>query len=123
MSIPYFPPSISFGKTSNDIFLLHHSISNDIVLCMRLHDYITSLAIKERDAFAKRCGTSLGFLKLLAYGRKPCSPELAVAIDRETSGAVSFEELCPSPKMDWAYLRQKFGATNPSASQCSSSSI
>ena len=88
---------------------------------MRLHDYITSLAIEERDPFAKRCGTSLGFLKLLAYGRKPCSPELAVAIDRETSGAVSFEELCPPPKMDWAYLRQKLGGEIASASQCSAS--
>jgi len=90
---------------------------------MRLHDYITSLAIEDREPFAKRCGTSLGFLKLIAYGRKPCSPELAVAIDRETLGAVSFEELCPPPKMDWAYLRQKFGAASVNASQSSPSSI
>jgi DNA-binding transcriptional regulator YdaS (Cro superfamily) len=88
---------------------------------MRLHDYITSLAIEERDPFAKRCGTSLGFLKLIAYGRKPCSPELAVAIDRETSGAVCCEELCPPPKMDWAYLRQRLSAAASNSAQFSQS--
>lgn len=77
---------------------------------MRLHDYITSLAIEDRDPFAKRCGTSLGFLKLIAYGRKPCSPELAVAIDRESRGVVCFEQLCPAPKMDWTYLRHKLSS-------------
>ena len=77
---------------------------------MRLHDYLLTLSTEEKNAFAKRCGTSLGFLKLIAYGVKPCSPELSVEIDRESMGAVSFEDLCPAPKMDWDYLRRKFRA-------------
>lgn len=74
---------------------------------MDLKTYIREMAKEARPDFAQRCGTSLGFLRLVAYGAKPCSPELAVAIDRESGGAVPYRQLCPEPKMDWTYLEKK----------------
>jgi DNA-binding transcriptional regulator YdaS (Cro superfamily) len=78
----------------------------------KLLSYLKSLPKEAREPFAKRCGTSLGFLKLIAYGAKPCSPELAVAIDRESHGQVAYRELCPEPKIDWSYIEMK-GAHQP----------
>jgi len=52
----------------------------------------------DRATFAIRCDTSLGHLTNVAYGYKPCSPELAVSIERESGGAVTRPELRPE---DW----------------------
>jgi DNA-binding transcriptional regulator YdaS (Cro superfamily) len=51
-----------------------------------------------REAFAKDCGTTLGHLKNVMYGYKPCGPELAVSIERESGRAVTRRELRPE---DW----------------------
>lgn len=74
---------------------------------MELKTYIKQLPKEERDPFAKRCGTSMGFLRLIAYKTKRCSPELAVEIDRESNGLVPYKELCPAPKFDWEYVERK----------------
>ena len=55
----------------------------------------------DRAAFAIRCDTSLGHLTNVAYGYKPCSPELAVSIERESGGAVKRQELRPD---DWTRI-------------------
>lgn len=71
---------------------------------MNLRTYIASLPNHEaRVAFAERCGTTIGHLRNVAGGHKPCGETLAINVDRESDGAVSCEELCPS--VDWAYLR------------------
>ncbi len=55
---------------------------------MTLHDYIKALRKDELEVFASRCETSA----------------LAINIERESSAAVSCEEM--RPDVDWAYLRQ-----------------
>lgn len=66
---------------------------------MQLRVFIKSLPDEEaREAFAVRCGTSIGHLRNVGYGQKPCSHALAAAIERESSGEVKRPELCPD---DW----------------------
>lgn len=67
--------------------------------------FINSLPINEREAFAKRCGTSLGYLKQVAYKERKCPAWLAIALERESNRILRCEQLCPDPKVDWAYLR------------------
>jgi hypothetical protein len=55
---------------------------------MDLKTYLKPMTDAERDAFAKRCETSLGHLKNVMYGQKSCATDLAVHIHRETDGAV-----------------------------------
>lgn len=59
----------------------------------------------ERVAFAIRCGTTLGYLKLVMYGNRNCNAALAIAIDRESKSAVVCDDLCPN--VDFAYLRKQ----------------
>ena len=65
-------------------------------------EFWLSLAVDERPGFAVRCGTSVGHLRNIAYG-KPCAEKLAIAIERESGGEVRCETL--RPDVDWAYLR------------------
>lgn len=41
-----------------------------------------------REAFAARCETSIGHLRNVMYGVRPCAPVLAVAVERESAKAV-----------------------------------
>lgn len=70
---------------------------------MLLKPYLFSLPMDHRIAFARRCRTSYGHLRNVAYGQKPCAPELAIRVERESGRAVRCETLCPD--VDWAYLR------------------
>jgi DNA-binding transcriptional regulator YdaS (Cro superfamily) len=64
---------------------------------MKLSAYIKQLSTQEaRENFARQCGTSLGHLRNVAYGYRPCAAELAVCIEQVTDGAVTRQELCPS---------------------------
>lgn len=70
---------------------------------MKLLDYIKGLNKEQLEAFAAGCSTTVGQIKQVAYGRR-VGAELAIAIDRNTAGQVSCEEL--RPDIDWQYLRQ-----------------
>ena len=48
-----------------------------------------------REAFARDCETSLGHLRNIGYGYKPCATELAVAIEAWSRGEVTRKILCP----------------------------
>lgn len=65
-------------------------------------EYFVGLEPGERALLAKRCKTSVGHLRNVAYG-KTCGESLAIAIDRESRGTVRCESL--RPDVDWAYLR------------------
>jgi DNA-binding transcriptional regulator YdaS (Cro superfamily) len=69
----------------------------------KLRDYLNSLTMAEQLDLAERCGTSRGHMRNMVYGNATCSPELAIAIERESLGDVKVEELCRSA--DWAYIR------------------
>lgn len=71
---------------------------------MTLSEYLKTMDKEGLEAFARRCGTSAGQLKQVAYGNRRASAGLAVGLDRETNGTISCEVL--RPDIDWAYLRQ-----------------
>ncbi len=56
---------------------------------MELKTFIKSLPDEAaREAFAKRCGTTWGHLRNVMNGSRTCSAELAVALERESKGAL-----------------------------------
>lgn len=69
---------------------------------MDFKTYFMALPINEREKFAKRCGTSRAHLTNVAYGKK-CAALLAIAIERESRGAVRCETLVPEG--DWKVIR------------------
>lgn len=72
---------------------------------MTLNEYLKTLGKPEADDFATRCQTSVGFLRLIALGHRRAGYSLAVAIDRESQGAVCCRDL--RPDMDWDYIAKK----------------
>lgn len=62
---------------------------------MDLKTYLSPLSIEERDAFAKRCGTSRGHLQNVSNG-KTCGPQLATALERETGGQIRRQDMRPT---------------------------
>lgn len=63
---------------------------------MDLKTYFFSMSQVGREEFALHCGTTYGHLRNVAYGYREPSTELAVAIERESSRAVTRQELFPS---------------------------
>lgn len=72
---------------------------------MSLLEFIRPMSKDELDEFSKRCETTAGQIKQVAYGNRRASAGLSIAIDRETNGAITCDEL--RPDIDWAYLRDK----------------
>jgi DNA-binding transcriptional regulator YdaS (Cro superfamily) len=72
---------------------------------MTLHEYFNSLTKEQREAFAKRCETSVDYLIQLSLGYRQPKVELAVRISKESGGQVTCEGLLPD--VDWKYLRKQ----------------
>ena len=75
-----------------------------------LRAYLNGLPVAEQELFAKRCGTTVGYLrKLLATGdlvrEKTC-----VAIERESGGAVTRMALRPD---DWREIWPELDESMP----------
>ncbi len=70
---------------------------------MNLLDFIKRLDREGTDDFARRCGTTAGQLRQVAYGHRRASASLAILVDRESKGVVRCEDL--RPDIDWQYLR------------------
>ncbi len=68
-----------------------------------LRDYLNSLPVDEQAAFAARCGTTVGYLRKAISIRQPINAATAIAIERESGGAVTCESL--RRDVDWAYIR------------------
>lgn len=74
-----------------------------------LRAYLNGLPVAEQEGFAKRCGTTVGYLrKLLATGDQ-VREKTCVAIERESGGAVSRMALRP----DWREIWPELSAANP----------
>lgn len=83
---------------------------------MKLKDFLRSKPVADREAFAVACGTTLNYLKLVAYGAKPnVGADLCIAIERESGGAVRVEDL--RPDIDWAFRRAAADFGDAPASQ------
>jgi len=65
---------------------------------MELKTFIRRLPIERREEFAVKCKTTIGHLRNVMYGYKPCATELAVRIERESGLLVRRQEL----RSDWA---------------------
>ena len=62
------------------------------------------MPVAEQQAFAARCGTSIGYLrKILSTGQR-IGESIAINIDRESRGQITVEVM--RPDVDWSYLRQ-----------------
>lgn len=59
---------------------------------------------------ASACDTTLGHLKNVGYGYRPCAAELAVRIERHTAGQVSRRDLRPS---DWQDIWPELANSDP----------
>lgn len=69
-----------------------------------LKKYVSDLGSDcEREAFAARCGTTLGHLRQVYYGNRSCDAGLAIEIEKHTNQAIMCEELRDG--IDFAYLR------------------
>lgn len=77
---------------------------------MELKNFFMAMTMAEREAFARRCGTSRAHVTNVAYKTKPCSPKLAVEIDRESGGVVSCDTL--SSDVDWDWVRRSSDRKN-----------
>lgn len=67
-------------------------------------EYLRCLPPEERAAFAKRCGTSIGYLRKAVSVKQQIGVELCIRLERESAGALRCERLYPS--LDWSYLRR-----------------
>lgn len=65
--------------------------------------YINSLSPVERDAYANRCGTSIGYLRKAASVGQPLRESLCIELERESGAVVRCERL--RPDVDWSYIR------------------
>jgi DNA-binding transcriptional regulator YdaS (Cro superfamily) len=64
---------------------------------MQLIDYIKQFGSSEaRERFATAVGSTVGHLRNVGYGYRPCDPKLAMGIERESCGAVTRQELRPN---------------------------
>lgn len=65
---------------------------------------------KQRERFAKKCGTSWLYLQQVIQGQRNISPWLAVNLDRESNGELDMTELAievdPRHRIDWPYVRR-----------------
>ena len=65
---------------------------------MNLKQHISELCPDDREKFATDCKTTLGHLRNVMYGYRPCSAELASAVERVSGGAVTRQVMRPD---DW----------------------
>lgn len=70
-----------------------------------LKSFLAGLSVQDKDAFAERCSTTVGYLNQIMYGNSKCSASLAIKIDKESNGAVSCDLLCP--EADFDYVRNQ----------------
>lgn len=79
----------------------------------KLRAYLKSLGSDEaRKAFAKRCSTSLKYLRNASYGFRTLGPEICVNLERESDGALSRRDLRPD---DWVRIWPELAPQNEAA--------
>lgn len=80
---------------------------NGVMRGMTLKQHLSTLTPDGREQFATDCHTTLGHLRNVMYGYRPCSAELAAAIERVSHGAVKRPSMRPDDWQDiWPELAQ-----------------
>ncbi len=72
-----------------------------------LKSYIQNMPKNQRKEFAEKCGTSLGQLMQIYYGRRKCEINLAIQIHKNSNNAVTCDDL--RPDVDFLFLRENAG--------------
>lgn len=67
--------------------------------------YLNGLPRAEQDAFAKRCGTSVNYLRKAVSTGQKLGESLCINLDRESGGAVPLDLL--RTDVDWKYVRNR----------------
>lgn len=78
-----------------------------------LKTYLQGMPVAEREAFAKRCGTSIGYLNNAIYNRvdpKVIKPETCALIEEESHRRVRRWHLRADWHRIWPELRRVKGA-------------
>lgn len=65
--------------------------------------YLATLPPDQREAFARRCGTTVGYLRKAVSIGQQLGEKLCIALERESGRTLTCEAL--RPDVDWAYLR------------------
>ena len=60
-----------------------------------LRNYLATLTPVDQAAYAKRCGTTIGYLKKSLYTKGQFKAQLVKLLDEESGGQVSRTELLP----------------------------
>lgn len=68
-----------------------------------LRTYLNSLDRESQEEYARRCDTSVGYLRKALSTKERIAESTAIALDRESGGAVPVEDV--RPDVDWSYLR------------------
>lgn len=78
---------------------------------MELKAYLKLMPDDEvRETFAIRCGTTLGHMRNVSYGSKPCAHKLAALIWEQSGRVVTRESLCPDDYwVVWPELKKPAG--------------
>lgn len=73
----------------------------------KLRAYLNSLSTDDQYFFARRCGTTIGYLrKALSVGAtRRLGTDICIALERESKGAVRCEDL--RPDVNWEYVRSQ----------------
>lgn len=84
----------------------------------KLLAYLNRLQPDAQTVFAKRCGTTVGYLRKACSVNQQLSEGLCLRIGAECAGDVVPEDL--RPDVDWEYLRKALAATGPAGEESSS---
>ena len=76
-------------------------------------EYLRGLSQPEREDFAERCGTSVGYLRKAVSAKQQLGIDLCLSLDRESGGVLRCERLFPD--LDWEYLRKTVVRQAPAA--------
>lgn len=71
----------------------------------RFHEYFNSLKERQRVDFAEAVGTTQGYIKKCFCIKREFSPEVCVAIERESAGQVMRWDLRTDWKQIWPELK------------------
>lgn len=80
-----------------------------------LRTYLNGKPLEEQQAYAARCGTTIGYLRKVLSTGQELGPEIVIALERESGGEVRCEDV--RPDVDWQYLRTSRKARKGARSQ------
>jgi DNA-binding transcriptional regulator YdaS (Cro superfamily) len=78
-------------------------MSDDPIRAEVLRKYLNSLDPEDQESYAKRCETTVGYLRKAISAKQRIAESTAILLERESGGAVPVESI--RPDVDWGYLR------------------